>query len=113
MNETLYDVLAVNIETSVVRVIDRNKTERNAEAIVNMAVMRRGVDVEFFTTAPAGKYRGGETCQAGSAPEVAQPENPYCARCHRATMFETNDDGEFVSVCCAASPQPVESPDAP
>jgi hypothetical protein len=40
------------------------------------------------------------------APE--QPENPYCPRCHRATMFATNDDGEFVSVCCAASPQPVE-----
>jgi len=40
--------------------------------------------------------------------EPEQPENPYCARCHRATMFSVNDDGEFVSVCCAASPQPVE-----
>jgi len=39
-----------------------------------------------------------------------QPENPYCGRCHRASYFEVNDDGEFVSVCCAASPQPVESP---
>lgn len=51
--EQLFDVVAVNIKTSEQRVIDRNKTERNAEAIVSMAVMRRGVDVEFFKAVPA------------------------------------------------------------
>jgi len=52
----------------------------------------------------------GGGCVTAPRVEPEQPENPYCPRCHRATMFATNDDGEFVSVCCAASPQPVESP---
>ncbi len=52
--ETLFDVVAVNLETGVERHIDTGKTERNAEAIVSMAVMSRGVDEEFFKTVPAG-----------------------------------------------------------
>lgn len=53
-NEPLFDVVAVNIETGKERHIDTNKTKRNAEAIVNFAVMRRGCDVEFYKTVPAG-----------------------------------------------------------
>lgn len=52
--ENLFDVVAVNISTGKERIIERNKTERNAEAIVSMAVMRRGVEEEFFKTVPAG-----------------------------------------------------------
>ena len=56
-----YDVVAVNIETSKVRMMAENKTEKNAEAIINMAVMRRGVDEEFYAPAPHGKYKDGDT----------------------------------------------------
>ena len=40
----LYDVVGVNIETNEVRVLENGKTKPNAEAIVAMAVMRRGLD---------------------------------------------------------------------
>ena len=36
-------------------------TEKNAEAVVNMAVMRKGVESEFFSEVPAGKYKEGDT----------------------------------------------------
>lgn len=48
----LFDVIAVNIETGAERIIEAGKSERNAEAIVNMAAMRRGVDEEFFDMKP-------------------------------------------------------------
>ena len=56
----LFDVLAVNLNTLTVRVIADNKTERNAEAIITMAVMRRGVEEEFFVETSAGTYTPGE-----------------------------------------------------
>ena len=52
--EEMFDVIAVNIKTGEKRIIDRNKSEKNAEAIVSMAVMRRGVEEEFFKAIPAG-----------------------------------------------------------
>ena len=51
--EPLFDVVAVNILTGAERFIANNKTERNAEAIVSIAVMRRGIEEEFFKTVPA------------------------------------------------------------
>ena len=54
MNSELFDVVAVNIATSEERNIASGKTLRNAEAIEMMAVMRRGVDVEFFAVVPTG-----------------------------------------------------------
>ena len=57
---TLVDVLAVNIKTNRIRLFGQGKTERNAEAIINMAIMRRGVDEEFYTIAELGKYQEGE-----------------------------------------------------
>lgn len=59
----MFDVLAVSIETNAVRLMAQNKDERNAEAIVEMAVIRRGVEEEFFTTAPTGKYKDGDTLE--------------------------------------------------
>ena len=50
----LFDVVAVRLDNSERRIIAEAQTERNAEAIVNMAVMRRGVDEEYFTTVPHG-----------------------------------------------------------
>lgn len=54
MEEKLFDVIAVNIATGKERLIAEKKTERNAEAIINMAVMRRGVETEFFKTVTTG-----------------------------------------------------------
>ena len=54
------DVVAVDLVTNTVRMMAENKTESNADAIVNMAVMRRGVDEEFFAVVPHGKYAAGD-----------------------------------------------------
>ena len=50
--EKLFNVVAVNIKTGEERILAEGKTERNAEAIVSMAVMRHGVDEEFYKTVP-------------------------------------------------------------
>lgn len=50
----LYDVIEVSFDDpDDVRVIAEGKTLENAEAIVGMAVMRRGVETSYFTTRPA------------------------------------------------------------
>lgn len=59
MNQ-LYDVLAVNIKTKVVRILSQKKTLPHAEAIVHMVIMRRGVEEEFYVEVPTGKYEEGE-----------------------------------------------------
>jgi hypothetical protein len=54
--EQLYDVVAVNMKTNRIRFFGRDKTLPSAEAIVYMAVARRGVDEEFYAEVPAGLY---------------------------------------------------------
>ena len=49
-----------SIGDNTVRLIAEGKTLRNAEAIVNMAVMRRGVETEFFSEVSSGKYKTGD-----------------------------------------------------
>lgn len=57
----LYDVVAVNIKSGVVEsLFGERKTLRNAEAIVTMAVMRRGVDEQFYAEVPTGKFKVGD-----------------------------------------------------
>ncbi len=56
MNE-LFDVIEVEIASPEnVRVIAEGKTEGNADAIVKMAVIRRGVENHFFMAVPAGQH---------------------------------------------------------
>lgn len=57
-----YDVIAVTLGGSprTVRLLAHDKDARNAEAIIEMAVARRGVTSEFYTTAPHGKYCDGD-----------------------------------------------------
>jgi hypothetical protein len=43
------DVIAVEIATGNERIIGEASTERDAEAIIKFAIMRRGVDDEYFT----------------------------------------------------------------
>ena len=56
----MFDVVAVNIETRRIRVLERNLTIRDADACATMAVMRRGCKEEFFVTAEAGRYQDGD-----------------------------------------------------
>jgi hypothetical protein len=56
----MYDVVAVNIQTGRVRLMAESKDHDNAEAIVTMAVMRRGVEEEFYSKVPAGAYHEGD-----------------------------------------------------
>ncbi len=55
-----YDVVAVNIDHSTVRLLGTNKTKENAEAVVKMAIMRRGVETEFYSEVPSGTYKEGD-----------------------------------------------------
>lgn len=64
MSTQLYDVWAVNIESGKMRIMAANKDARNADAIVKMAVMRRGVDEEIFVESEAGKFKEGDIWEA-------------------------------------------------
>jgi hypothetical protein len=64
--QQLYDVLAVNIENDTVRFMAQSKTLPNAEAIVKMAVMRRGCDEELYVEVPAGEYQEGGKYSKGA-----------------------------------------------
>lgn len=59
METELYDVLAVNMKTHKVRIIGEKKTLPNANAIEIMAVARRGVNEEFFTTVSHSSFEVG------------------------------------------------------
>lgn len=55
-SEPMFDVVEVEIsEPHRERVLSSGKTEKNAEAIVAMAVARRGVETHIYTVRPAGQ----------------------------------------------------------
>jgi len=56
----LFDVVAVSLSTHRVRLMAQGKTERDADAIICMAVMRRGVQEEFTSAVPQGMYAEGD-----------------------------------------------------
>jgi hypothetical protein len=57
----MFDVIEVEIEVPHrIRVLDRSKSEANAEAIVKFAVWRRGVESHFYKTVPAGQFNDGD-----------------------------------------------------
>lgn len=74
MNE-LFDVVAVSIRKGTVRFIDQNQTKANADAIVTMAVMRRGVDDEFFVACAAGKFKEGDKYEHESRKPMTEAEH--------------------------------------
>lgn len=66
MTDKLYDVVAVSIATGkVVSLYGESKTAKNAEAIINMAVMRQGVNENFYAEVPANKFKIGDTYKLG------------------------------------------------
>lgn len=71
-----FDVIAVALKGGAVRVFAQNYDLPNAEAVIKFAVMRRGVDVEFYTivAAPSG-YRDGDIHGSPSgAQEATMPK---------------------------------------
>jgi hypothetical protein len=57
----LYDVIATTIRAPHRRrVMDRNMRGAEAEAYIKFAVMRRGVDAEFYSAVPAGSVQDDE-----------------------------------------------------
>jgi hypothetical protein len=57
----MFDVIEVSIESSkVVAFMAENKTEKNAETVVRMAVYRKGVEESFFAVVKSGKYKVGD-----------------------------------------------------
>jgi hypothetical protein len=57
----LFDVIEVNTETWKVTLMGERKSERKAEAVERMAIMRRSADHNFFTTVETGTYLDGDT----------------------------------------------------
>jgi hypothetical protein len=58
----LFDVIEVCIESGkVLGFMTEGKTEKNAEAVVRMAVYRRGVENSFYAVVDSGKYKIGDT----------------------------------------------------
>jgi hypothetical protein len=55
-----FDVIAVSMANHRVRIFARNEDLRSADAIIEMAVARRGVDEEFYVTARPGLYNEGD-----------------------------------------------------
>ena len=74
MTEQLYDVVQVNLESGEIRLMGEGKTQRNAEAIEKMAIMRRGVEDQFFTLVPACDYKDGDNWRVTSGPAVQEGE---------------------------------------
>lgn len=57
----MVDVIEVEIAAPHrVRVMERNKTDEDAEAIIKMAVARRGVEKHFYTKTTCGSYKDGD-----------------------------------------------------
>lgn len=68
MSDDLVDVIEVQIAAPhTIRLLATKKTPKNAEAIVNMAVMRRGCEHHFYTTAPTRLYRDGDVMKQRTA----------------------------------------------
>lgn len=44
----------------IVRVLGRDMTERDADAYVRIAVIRRGVEAHFYKAVPSGSYNDGD-----------------------------------------------------
>jgi hypothetical protein len=83
MNEKLYDVVAVNMKTSEVRLIATGKDHGNADAIVKMAIARRGLDEEFYSEVIHGHYEEGDKWKGKGDIKPYEPETSDDGRIQR------------------------------
>jgi len=62
MDRELLDVVAVEMNSGrVSEILAIAKSERNAEAIITMAVVRRGVDTHFYQEIPTASKKVGDS----------------------------------------------------
>jgi hypothetical protein len=61
MSDDRWDVIAVNLATHKIRILDHDKDFENADAIVRMAVLRRGTQEEIFKLVRSGAYAEGDS----------------------------------------------------
>lgn len=54
-DDPIYDVVAVNLKTLEERVMERGLSADNADAYIMFAVMRRGVETEFYKSVLSAK----------------------------------------------------------
>lgn len=59
-NTPVFDTVAINRKTNKVRIFERGKEYGNAEAIMKMAIMRRGLDEELYAVTTPGLYEEGD-----------------------------------------------------
>jgi hypothetical protein len=82
MDDT-YDVVAVDIKANTVRLIAKNETHGEADAIMKMAVARRGVDEEFFSVVRHGHYNKGDEWKGDGDVPSYKPETSEDGRIQR------------------------------
>ena len=59
--EQRYDVVSVGIDTNeIVQIISTSRDRPSAEAVINWAVLNRGVETHFYTAVPTGSHAVGE-----------------------------------------------------
>lgn len=73
MNKDFFDVVEVG-DTHVIEIVAEYKTRRNADAIEDMAVMRRGCDKSFFCVVPHDAYQAGDRWKGDKMP-TEQPRS--------------------------------------
>jgi hypothetical protein len=61
----MYDVVKVNLDTMLVKVVAYKKSRDNANAIEKFAVMQNGVDDQFFSVVKHGQYNDGQKWVGG------------------------------------------------
>jgi hypothetical protein len=54
---SMFDVVSVRLLSRKVGLIARNKSEADADTVIEMAIKRQGLDDQFFAKAKAGLYR--------------------------------------------------------
>lgn len=72
----LYDVVTVNLSDHRVTVWYRDKDYDNANAIIKIAIARRGVDKQIYAMTKPGLYNDGDTYSGGGLDEAPNPEDP-------------------------------------
>lgn len=65
----MLDILEIEIAPPHrVRVMTTMASEKEAQAFIDIAVIRRGVENHFFTTRPAGRFKDGDYLLSSAKP---------------------------------------------
>lgn len=115
----LHDVIEVEIEhPHRVRVLATALDDRNGDAVINFAVIRRGVDRHFYTLVAAGRYQDGDLWNGPEGVKASPAEdgsggtmtNPSTPELRLLTYLAT--PGDHAGPLRAAYPDAVSYSDA-